>query len=127
MTSPGQSYAAILRSRRRRNRGLVWTRAEETLRDRYEKDLELIGRMHPELSPMERRVCVLAKAMIPNWKVGELLGISEKTVENHLRNARRRLNLPPGTRMYDYLASLGTALPAKPQASTPHKFLHAIL
>jgi|GEM_PF-3915333 len=91
--------------RRRRKRHIAWEQAELSSNGLYARNLQKIAVQFPTLSPMEQRVCALVKAGLPNWKAGELLGICEKTVENHLRGSRLRLGLPPGTRLATFLAS----------------------
>jgi hypothetical protein len=42
---------------------------------------------------MEARVCALVKAMLPSWRIAELLGIQEESVERCRCRARRKLGL----------------------------------
>ena len=90
--------------RMRRKRHLAWEEAELSLGGFYARNLESVRDRFPQLSPMELRVCALAKALLPSWRIGEILGISTKTVENHFRNTRIKLGLPRGTRMHRFLA-----------------------
>jgi DNA-binding CsgD family transcriptional regulator len=46
-----------------------------------------------QLTDAQRRVAVAAAAGLSNRQVAELLGISERTVENHLRAAFRKLGV----------------------------------
>jgi len=106
-----------LSTRNRRKRHLAWEEAELSLDGFYARNLESVRSRYPQLSPMELRVCALAKAMLPSWRIGEILGISSKTVDNHFRSTRIKLGLPPGTRMHRHLATLqntnGNNHPAK--------------
>ncbi len=99
----GTNSEAVLEKRRRKERHFAWEEAELAISGTYARNLESCRERYPELSPMEHRVCALAKAMLPNWKIAEILGISERTVENHLRATRKKLGLPPGTRMHQVL------------------------
>ncbi|HZK75821.1 MAG TPA: LuxR C-terminal-related transcriptional regulator [Candidatus Kapabacteria bacterium] len=91
--------------RRRLKRHLSWEHAELSSNGLYTRNLEQIALHYPMLSPTEQRVCALVTARLPNWRAGELLGICEKTVENHLRNSRKKIGLPPGRRLAALLVS----------------------
>jgi DNA-binding CsgD family transcriptional regulator len=51
---------------------------------------------------MELRVAALVKGMLPSWKIAEMLGICEETVENHRVNIRHKLGLKQET-LFHYL------------------------
>lgn len=111
MSRPAASVRDGIRSapiRRQRKRNLSWEQAELASNGLYARNLKEIEEQHPILSPMQLRVCALVKAMLPNWKIGEMLGIAEKTVENHLRATRKRLGLAPGTRLNHFLGGPAT-------------------
>ena len=91
--------------RRQRKRNIAWEQAELASDGLYARNLKDIEAQFPVLSPMQLRVCALVKAMLPNWKIADILGITEKTLENHLRAARKRLGIAPGTRLNHVLAS----------------------
>ncbi|MFI5202634.1 MAG: LuxR C-terminal-related transcriptional regulator [Candidatus Kapaibacterium sp.] len=92
-------------SRHRRKRHLAWEQAELASGGVYSRNLEAIERCYPALTPMELRVCALVKAMLPSWKIAELLGVCEETVENHRVNARRKMRLS-GESLAKHLAHL---------------------
>ena len=48
---------------------------------------------HPELSRRERQCLELAAQGKSDWVVGKILGISERTVHNHIESAKRRLGV----------------------------------
>ncbi len=98
-----------LLQRRRKKRHLAWEEAEREFDGLYARYYETCKRMHPQLSPMECRVCALAKARLPNWRIAEMLQISSRTVENHVRSVRTKLGLPKRTRLSQGLASLEIA------------------
>ncbi|MDP4199899.1 MAG: helix-turn-helix transcriptional regulator [Bacteroidota bacterium] len=100
--------------RRHRKRHLAWEQAELAADGLYAHNLQDLEARFPRLTPMELRVCALAKAMLPSWKIGEILGICEKTVENHLRDTRLKLGLPPGTRLHHLLSSDGLSVEVAP-------------
>lgn len=49
--------------------------------------------VHPELSRRERQCLELAAQGKSDWVVGKILGISERTVHNHIESAKRRLGV----------------------------------
>jgi len=85
---------------RRRKRQLAWEQKELASNGSYAQNFEAVCADCPQLSIMEARVCAMVRAALPNWKIAEMLGISERTVESHLRSTRKKLGLPPGTRMH---------------------------
>ena len=80
----------------RRKRHLAWEQAELASGGLYARYLDEIAHRCPTLTPMELRVGALVKALLPSWKIGEFLGITEKTVENHRRNIRVKIGCEPG-------------------------------
>src|SRR3989442_460296 len=80
--------SAKLRTRRKRH--LAWEQAELASGGLYPRYLDEIAHRYPELSLMERRVAALVRAMLPSWKIAEMLVIAEKTVENHRIKIRRK-------------------------------------
>ncbi len=90
----------------RKKRHLAWEDAERELDGLYGRYFNACRKAFPSLSPMECRVCALAKARLPNWRVAEILKISERTVENHFRSVRKKLDLPKRTRMIQALAAV---------------------
>jgi DNA-binding CsgD family transcriptional regulator len=42
---------------------------------------------------MELRVSALVMALLPSWRIGEMLGITEKSVENLRVKARRKMGI----------------------------------
>jgi DNA-binding CsgD family transcriptional regulator len=79
----------------RKKRNIAWEQAELMSNGLYAQYLHDIAVRYPTLTPMELRVCSLVRAMLPNWKIAEILGISEKTIENHRRSARMKIGVEP--------------------------------
>jgi DNA-binding CsgD family transcriptional regulator len=97
--------ASIIHRRIRRKRHIAWEQAEFASGGLYAHNFEEIAKRYPSLTITECRVCALVKAMLPSWRIGELLGICEDTVENHRVNARRKMCLQ-GERLAHHLAHL---------------------
>ena len=60
----------------------------------------------PELSRRERQCLELAAQGKSDWVAGRILGISERTVHNHIESAKRRLNVT--TRVQAIMQALAT-------------------
>jgi FixJ family two-component response regulator len=90
---PLRHNTSLTKQRIRRKRHLAWEQAELASGGLYARNFKEIVRRYPTLSMMECRVCALVKAMLPSWKIAEILGICEDTVENHRVNARRKMCL----------------------------------
>jgi DNA-binding CsgD family transcriptional regulator len=67
------------------------------------RSLEVLAIRYPMLTPMQLRVCVFVKETEPSWRIGEILGISEKTVEHHRSDALVAIGCSPGISLFDAL------------------------
>jgi DNA-binding CsgD family transcriptional regulator len=70
----------------------------------YARSVEALAQKFPTLTTMELRVCALVKDRLPSWRIAEILGISEKTVENHRVSARRKMKIRLRKPITPYLA-----------------------
>ncbi len=75
---------------RRRKRYSAWERADAESGGIYSENVRSLVQEYPTLTPMELRVAAMVKAMLPSWRIGELLCISEKSVENYRVKIRRK-------------------------------------
>lgn len=91
--------------RHRPVQSIAWEQAEFEMNSLYAKHLHEIVNRYPALTLMEMRVCALVKAMLPSWRIAEILGVSEHTIENHRSNARRKMCLN-GVSLARHLAKL---------------------
>jgi DNA-binding CsgD family transcriptional regulator len=69
---------------------LAWEQADKSSKGLYGQYLSEIVEHYPTLTSMEARVAALVKSLLPSWRIAELLGISERTVENHRTSIRRK-------------------------------------
>ena len=90
-------FATTIHSAKKRQsrakRHIAWERAVELSDGRYDASLREIARLYPFLSPMELRVATLVRAMLPSWRIGELLSIAEVSVERIRCRIRRKIGL----------------------------------
>src|SRR3954470_21684454 len=89
----GKGSVGDTKLRKRRKRHLAWEQADLAAHGAYTQYLHEIADRYPQLTPMELRVAALVRAMLPSWKIGQMLGIEEVTVENHRVNIRHKLHL----------------------------------
>jgi DNA-binding CsgD family transcriptional regulator len=94
----GPSFISHLSSfekrRSRAKRHIAWEQAELASGGLYARYLNDIAHHYPQLTAMELRVAALVKALLPSWKIGEMLGIQEKVVENYRVKIRRKTGCP---------------------------------
>jgi FixJ family two-component response regulator len=95
----------LAKRRSRKKRHLAWEQAELISNGLYARYLADISVHYPTLTPMELRVCALVKAMLPSWEIGQLLGISEKAVENYRVKARKKIGIC-GERLSSHLVAI---------------------
>jgi DNA-binding NarL/FixJ family response regulator len=94
-----------IKNRSRAKRFVAWEQAELVSGGYYSKNLRDISTLFPSLTPMERRVAALVKAMLPSWKIAELLFLKEETVERYRCRIRRKLGLHGGW-LQEYLGAM---------------------
>ncbi|MDP4200159.1 MAG: helix-turn-helix transcriptional regulator [Bacteroidota bacterium] len=94
-----------LSKRPRGRRYLEWEEVERASNGHLALYRQRIAERYPCLTPTELRVCTLVKASLPSWKIAEILGVCEETVENHRSHARRKMCLN-GESLASHLATL---------------------
>jgi DNA-binding CsgD family transcriptional regulator len=72
----------------------------------YAAHLRKIEQRHPELTRTEQRVCAGIMLRKLSWEIGQKLGISEGTVNNHRWHVRTKLNLSSNEALASYLLSI---------------------
>jgi DNA-binding CsgD family transcriptional regulator len=88
--------------RKHLNHHLAFEQADLASGGVYGRYVEQISELSPSLTPMELRVAAMVRALLPSWRIAELLGISEDTVENHRVKIRRKLGVS-GSSLSDFL------------------------
>ena len=87
----GRGEGARNKYRDRKKRHIAWEQAELQSNGLYARNLADIAIHFPQLTETERRVAALVKAMLPSWKIAQILVISEKAVENYRVRIRRKI------------------------------------
>jgi DNA-binding CsgD family transcriptional regulator/tetratricopeptide (TPR) repeat protein len=61
---------------------------------------------HPDLTRSETKICALSRMKLTSEEIGRLLCLSERTVQTHRLNIRKKLGLKTEQNLSTYLASL---------------------
>ncbi|MDP4200001.1 MAG: LuxR C-terminal-related transcriptional regulator [Bacteroidota bacterium] len=94
----------MTKRRSRAKRHIAWEQAELASGGFYAQNLHEVAERYPMLTPMERRVAALVMAMLPSWRIAEILCIREASVERYRCRIRRKLDLHGGW-LQEYLAT----------------------
>lgn len=62
--------------------------------------------LYPHLSPLEVKVCVLTRAGLKAEEIGEILSLSERTIENNRFRIRKKLGLKEKEKLDEVLCNL---------------------
>ncbi len=65
--------------------------ADSAAGGKYSVYLGEIAKVYPTLTPMELRIAALVRAGYKSWEIGNMLGITEHTVENHRTHIRQKI------------------------------------
>jgi DNA-binding CsgD family transcriptional regulator len=60
----------------------------------------------PELTPQETRICLLLRVGMKSYEIGRIICVSERGVENHRFNIRKKLGLKTEQTLTEFLQNL---------------------
>jgi tetratricopeptide (TPR) repeat protein/DNA-binding CsgD family transcriptional regulator len=83
-----------------------WTRFEAEFQGTYPEFRAKLMQNYPMLTKMEVRICSLVKVRLTTMDISQLLCLSERTVENHRMNIRKKMELGKGEDLYELLAGI---------------------
>ena len=83
-----------------------WTKFEAEFQGTYPEFREKLEAQYPTLTKMEARICSLVKVRLTTPDIAQLLCVSERTVESHRLNIRKKMELEKGKELYDLLAEI---------------------
>ncbi|MBL7988629.1 MAG: tetratricopeptide repeat protein [Chlorobi bacterium] len=69
--------------------------------------LQTLAAQCPRLTPTELRVCFWIKIGLATKEISSLLEVTERDIESHRRNIRRKLLLPAHKSLLEYLSEIG--------------------
>lgn len=70
------------------------------------KFTDKISRKYPGLTKMELKLCSLLKISLGTKEIAKLLCVSVRTVENHRHNIIRKLKLPKGKSLQNFISAI---------------------
>jgi DNA-binding CsgD family transcriptional regulator len=76
---------------------------ESQFRDRHPSFLQELARAYPTLSGTELEICAMLLEALPSWQIADVLGIAERSVENHRSNIRRKFSLSSHQTLHTFL------------------------
>ena len=65
-----------------------------------------LGRKHPLLSSMEKKVCTMMRVGLTSGDIAKLLSLSERNIENHRYRIRKKISLNTERSLHEYLATI---------------------
>ena len=65
-----------------------------------------LSELHPELSPVELRLCAMLRLQLSTKELAELTNRSIRTIENTRTNIRKKMNLDPSKNLTTYLLNI---------------------
>jgi DNA-binding CsgD family transcriptional regulator len=68
--------------------------------------MHVLEEKYPMLTKMEVRICSLVKVRLTTLDISQLLCLSERTVENHRMNIRKKIGLGQRKDLYELLAEI---------------------
>jgi tetratricopeptide (TPR) repeat protein len=83
-----------------------WSKFEAEFQQAYPEFRSNLAGKYPMLTKMEVRICSLVKVRLASIDISQLLNLSERTVETHRLNIRRKMELGKRADLYEVLAEL---------------------
>ena len=83
-----------------------WNKFEEDFNQVHPHFQSKLKEYCPKLSPMEIKVCCLLRIGMKSYEVGTLLFLSERTVEGHRYNLRKKLGVTNGNELTEVLEKI---------------------
>lgn len=83
-----------------------WEQLESQLAMVHAGKIETLLRVHPNLTPTERKVCALVQHEMSTKDIAQLLGTEPRSIEKYRQRIRKKLKLEPTASLSAYIASL---------------------
>ena len=84
----------------------LWKDFEEEFSSVHADFLPALQNTYPKLTPTERKVCALMKLELPSKDVCRILRITQRSVETHRYNIRKKMGLDKQTSLLEAFAAL---------------------
>jgi DNA-binding NarL/FixJ family response regulator len=89
--------------RTRAKQHVGWLKFEMHFKVRHPEFLHTLANRFPLLSPTELHICAMLRESYLSWEIAQQLSITERSVENHRSNIRRKLGLSPEQNLQMFL------------------------
>ena len=86
-----------------RNHSDDWALFEQRLSETQSRFVQSISGTFPDLTPTELRICSLARIGLSSREISSIMNASERSVEDHRYNIRRKLDIAGGQDLARYL------------------------
>ena len=86
-----------------------WQKSEEYFNIIYDGLLDKLRAAYPSLSKTDLKICVYVKLNLSTKEIADLMNISSRSVEMARYRLRKRLDLPPGQDIGEFLRTAGMA------------------
>jgi tetratricopeptide (TPR) repeat protein/DNA-binding CsgD family transcriptional regulator len=83
-----------------------WEKFDTQFKSAHPEFTKKLLTKHPELSPTELRICSLVRMNLKSEDIARLLCLSERTVEDHRTNVRKKMKLKRAEDLMSYLVKL---------------------
>lgn len=83
-----------------------WDTFKEGLERMHPEFIQRLLQKHPELSPMQIRICCLLRLQLPTKEIADILKLSQKTIENHRMHIRVKFKIPRNVNIVSYILNL---------------------
>jgi DNA-binding NarL/FixJ family response regulator len=93
----------ISKRRSRAKQHIGWLKFEMQFKARHPNFLHDLAKQFPLLSPTELHICAVLHESFLSWEIAMQLSITERSVENHRSNIRRKLGLSPEQNLQMFL------------------------
>ena len=91
--------------RTRAKQHVGWLKFESQFKTHHPEFIHKLAKKYPALTPAELHICAMLRASLFSWEIAEELSITERSVENHRSNIRKKLGLHPDQNLQVFLTA----------------------
>ncbi len=83
-----------------------WLNFEEQFNSAHSDFVQTLSERYPRLTATERRVCALTRLNLSNKEISRIMNVAPRSIEVYRNRIRKKLSLPPDTKLPAFLLSL---------------------
>ena len=80
-----------------------WKLFENNFEQAHKEFLSRLRKAYPDLTPHDLKLCAFLRMNLSSKKIGSLLAISTRSVENHRYRVRKKMNVDHNTNLTDFI------------------------